>query len=92
MGSDRVEMPSTGTLGAVAASVSRVLDSLSAHDCTPETCDTGYAARCPAHADDGLSLIVDITASGLVRFRCRQRCRVHVILARLRLEFEDLFR
>jgi hypothetical protein len=91
MDRDRAEMSSTTTLGAVASLVSRVLDSLIAHDYTPERSDTEYTARRPAHDDNGSSLTVDVTASGLVRVNCRQRCGVNVILSRLGLEFEDLY-
>jgi hypothetical protein len=84
-------MSSTGTLGAIASSNSRVLDSLNAHGCAPEASEAGYAALCPAHDDNDSSLEVDITADGLVRLRCRERCGVNVILAQLGLEFEDLY-
>ncbi len=50
-----------------------------------------WAARCPAHEDDGPSLAVKDGGDGKILLHCHAGCRLDAILKALHLEASDLF-
>lgn len=51
-----------------------------------------FMARCPTHEDKRASLSVGLGDDGEVLLRCHGGCRTEDVLAKLGLEFRDLFR
>lgn len=54
-------------------------------------CGDGFSAQCPYHNDNRNSLTVSLGDDGRVLLSCKAGCETGDVLARLNLEFRDLF-
>lgn len=57
-----------------------------------KTSGDGFQARCPAHDDAKLSLVINTASDGTVVLKCRAGCSTDAVVRSLGLTLNDLFR